>query len=272
MAEKTDVELAEEQLSFLSEMLDGTDPMDSNTSVEEETPEVEEPVQKVEEPRESGTQVDEAKLEEADQENDADKTIQSLREQILALSQAVGTDPLRQSVQETVSSESAHLQGGSQAGSVQETLANFLTEEELDRIIDEPALINLAFARSHQALTSNIQATIQQEVNRQILVNRAVTDFYQANEDLLPYSKFVQFVMSDVEKTNKDKTYAEIFKTTADECRKRLGLASTPIVVRQANNGSSKPAFAGSKKSNARPSNVQEMFDKNALEMMNLRD
>jgi hypothetical protein len=110
---------------------------------------------------------------------------------------------------------------------------------------------------------------IQAEVNKQIMISRAVSDFYTENQDLLPYSKFVQFVMKDVESKNPTKTYNEIFADTASECRKRLGMATTPVRQREqpANNGQ-KPAFAGSKRGTTRPAAQQDFFDNNAKDVM----
>jgi hypothetical protein len=267
--------LGEEQLSFLSEMLG--EETSGETSEQSEILNVEEPVEESLELAsveiEKTPEIVEESLDSGEQDNL--RTIESLREQILALSQAVGNDPKLQSVQQNVSAESeASAAVGTLAGVDPKTsIEQFLTVEELDRLIDEPGLINVAFTRSFTAMQANVQASIQREVNRQILVNRAVTDFYQANEDLLPYSKFVQFVMSEVEQSNKDKPYSEIFQTTASECRKRLGLSiGAKAPTRESNNGSQKPAFAGSKKSNSRPVQQKEMFDKNAMDMMSLMD
>jgi len=257
----------EQQMDFLKEMLDepGTpsdDPEFKEVSEENETPakEVEEPPGTVNEPESADETV-----KEADQGDETQQTIEALRAQILALSEQVGVDPKVQTVQESVETEDKKEQK-----KVQAIVENYLTEDELDQLIDNPQLINVAIKRSQDAVIGSIGSIIQAEVNKQIMVNRAVTDFYQTNQDLLPYSKFVQFVMAEVEGKNRDKTYGEIFEQTASECRKRLGLAKTPVQSRQTNSTQQKPAFAGSKRGNSRPAGQQEMFDKNAQDLLDL--
>lgn len=271
--EENDTGLGEEQLSFLSEMLgevpnevDDSKPAEIDTEIQAK---VDEEVQSIEEPKGDVGENLEKESQEPDEQDEAYKTIESLREQILALSQAVGVDPKMQTVQEDVKADSEAVA----PTDTKATIEQFLTADELDRLIDEPALINVAFTRSFTAMQANVQASIQREVNRQIMVNKAVTDFYQENNDLLPYSKFVQFVMAEVEQTNRDKPYNEIFKTTADECRKRLGLSiGAKAPTRESNNGSQKPAFAGSKKSNSRPGKQDSFFSDDARDVFNVRD
>jgi hypothetical protein len=259
----------EEQLSFLSEMLD--EPTEPVTP--EETGEAEETV---ETPAEITDSVEDKEKpqdgEKPTEESDELSLVESLRAQLLSMTEALQADPLVQTVKPDVTSENIDGTAAIVAPQTASTLSAFLSEEELDRLIDEPQLINVAFQRSQQAMLSSVSTLVQQEVNKQIMVSRAITDFYTENNDLLPYSKFVQFVMNEVETKNRDKTYDVIFKTTADECRKRLGLSTSKDVVRDANKGQQKPAFAGSKKSNSRPVEAKEFFDKNAADIFDLRD
>jgi hypothetical protein len=199
----------------------------------------------------------------------SEEIINSLREQILALSSLdVTKDPLLQNVQATIAPASGEPQTVESAAAA--VVQEFLTADELDRLIDEPALINLAFQRSQAQIMGSVGNYVQAEITKQLLVNQAVQDFYTVNEDLKPYAKFVQFVMASVEKANPSKNYGEIFVDTANECRKRLGLAKTAAPSRtvQANNGSQKPAFVGSKRGNARPASQKEFFDSNAKDVM----
>jgi hypothetical protein len=193
----------------------------------------------------------------------------TLRAQIIALTELVNADPLVQSVKADVSGKTTDAPVTDADG-----LIKYLSDEEVDRLIDEPQLINVALQRAASSMQQSVASLVQAEVNKQIMVTRAVTDFYSANQDLQPYAKFVQFVLADVEKANPTKTYAEIFEETAKESRKRLGLATTAPVVRQSNNGADqlKPAFAGSKRNSGRPAPKGEFFDKNAEELFNLRD
>ena len=258
------VKVSEEQLSFLGDLLDEPqepsdmeDPEQSETQIDEGTQED----KSADIETQSTTPED---TEESAQEADTASTVESLRAQILSLSEALQKDPLKQSVSVDAKTDK---QEGSPDRPPGTALTDFLSAEELDRLIDEPALINTAFQRAQGSIIANVNQMVSAEVNRQILINRAVTDFYSSNADLLPYSKFVQFVMSEVESANQDKTYADIFETTAKECRKRLGLSTVTTVNRETNKGTQKPAFAGSKKGNARPSGKQEFFDDAARDM-----
>lgn len=263
--------IGEEQLSFLSEMLDEPSGEKSESFDTEENQEGSAETQESNEKTEA--QIDEpgdktlpeqgvAESEESGQISESEQTIQSLREQIIALTSMVGTDPKVQQVQETVQTEEAKVQG--QAKELAET---YLTEDELDRLIDEPGLINVAIKRSQDALIGSVGTIINQEIQRQLMVTRAVSDFYQENNDLLPYAKYVQFVMAEIETKQPDKTYGEIFKTTAEECRKRLGLMPKAGRPSQ-NNQTQKPAFAGSKRGNSRPAGKQDIFDEAARDML----
>jgi len=250
----------DEQMDFLGELL-------GDTPVVEES-KVEEPLQSEEkQASEEPTEVQETQeVEESAQAEEPPEDVNAiLREQIVKLTEQLQRDPFVQSVQTDVKDEKAP------EGKTSEKLTAFLSEDEIDRIIDEPQLLNTAFNRAISVMQQNIQGVIQAEVNRQVMVTRAVSDFYTSNQDLAPYSKFVQFVMSEVEQQNPQKTYAEIFSLTAQESRKRLGMGSVPTVQRQQSRpDQQKPAFAGSKKSTARPAPKQDFFDQNAADMFNL--
>ena len=151
----------------------------------------------------------------------------------------------------------------------QSVLAPFLTAEELDEIIDKPELILTAIQRSNEHVMQQAKMMVSGEINRQIMITKAVTEFYDANKDLAPYASFVQHVMAEQEGKSQDKTYAQIFADTASECRKRLGLK--PVAVTQqtkTNNGQPKPAFAGSRQSGGnRVQGKNVLFDENARDM-----
>ncbi len=221
-----------------------------------------------------GDQAPETKTEEKQETDEEDSdvdpkdaAIEALRAQIIALTEATNVDPKLQKVATEVETEEKKAEKV-----VKDITEAFLTEEELDRLIDEPQLINVAIQRSQQAIVHSVGSIVQAEVQKQIMVSKAVSDFYTENNDLLPYSKFVQFVMGEVEKQNPSKTYGEIFTLTAQESRKRLGLAKVAAPQRNAsaNNGQQKPAFAGSKRGNSRPATSKELFDKNAQDILDL--
>lgn len=269
--------LGEDQLGFLEDMFDeSTKPVDSESgeqSADEATPgtestQVAEPAGDALEPLGAEGQ----ELERAPQEDESAQVITSLRDQIIALTEQLGRDPLQQTVQATVETPSAT------AGELQQSIPaaqDFLTAEELDRIIDEPALINVAFQRQNQAVMRNVASLVAQEVNKQVLINKAVSDFYTANQDLLPYAKFVQFTMADIERQNPNKTFGDIFTETANECRKRLGLSATTTQSRSsvATSQTQRPAFAGTKRANARPSaDTKTVFDNQVDDLFGVKD
>jgi len=251
----------EEQMGFLDELM-GDAPVAEEPKAEESLQSEEEP--KVEESAQSEEPAQSAEAQESEEPQEDVNAI--LREQIVKLTEQLQKDPFVQSVQTNVKDEKAP------EGKTPEKLTAFLSEDEIDRIIDEPQLLNTAFNRAISVMQQNMQVVIQAEVNRQVMVTRAVSDFYTSNQDLAPYSKFVQYVMSEVEQQNPQKTYAEIFDMTAQESRKRLGMGSAPTVQRQQSRpDQQKPAFAGTKKSTARPAPKQDFFDQNAADMFNLR-
>jgi hypothetical protein len=156
----------------------------------------------------------------------------------------------------------------------------FLTQDELDSVIDQPELINEAYSRSSKKFVENIFAILPQLVNQsvsaEIQKNKLVTTFYEMYGDLKPYGDFVRLNMAEIEKVNPTKTYKEIFEETATVCRKRLGLKESttlPKVEVQPDGKPLPPAFAGSKGNSGKPSGSvkpKEWFDENAADIMNL--
>ena len=160
----------------------------------------------------------------------------------------ISADPkvqsVKQDVKETVGGQQSQVPpppGDATSQQVPQNLKGFLTEDELDRIIDEPGLINVALERATQGFQQYIGQYVQNEVQRQLAVTKAVSDFYTVNEDLLPHARFVQYVMREIETTNPDKTYGEIFELSAKESRRRLGLSAKQPLK---NSDDRKPAFA----------------------------
>jgi len=163
----------------------------------------------------------------------------------------------------------------------------YLTDDELDRVLDDPKLIVKAIKRAQadvmKQMTSQlggyqqtINQQVQQAVQQQIMVTKAITDFYDANQDLRKYAQFTQYVLAEVEGkyvgSATPKTYADIFDETAKEARKRLGLPNPEVqTIERGRVVDQKPAFAGSKKGgNARPQETKEIFDKNAQDIIDM--
>lgn len=143
---------------------------------------------------------------------------------------------------------------------------NPLTAEELDELIDKPELIVKAINDARINALTQVETVlpylIESTVNRQILINKTVTDFYDTNRDLIPYSEFFQAELAKVEMGNRDKTYREIFDLAAKETRTKLRLkepeqvtGTTSVPPAQTRGVSptttQTPAFASSRTSSA---------------------
>ena len=126
---------------------------------------------------------------------------------------------------------------------------NYLTEEDLDNIVDNPSLINVAINKAVRGSTEQLIQAIPLIAagiaNQQIVLNNMAIDFYETNSDLAPYKEFVSAIAKQVEASNTGKTYNEIFNLTATQVRERLGLkVSSPQAP--APSGVT-PAFAGTR-------------------------
>jgi len=234
---------------------------------------------------EDSAPVDQAPVVDAVQESAVtEPTVEeTLRAQILELTQRLGGAevqqiyPAAQGEQAPEAQAQAQTQQVAQKQQVTATQA-YLTDEELDQVIDNPTLIVTAIQRAQQdvvgQIAANLPQVISQIVNQQVMVQQAVSEFYEANQDLRQYGSFVKFVMSEMETKHKDKTFNEIFQLTADESRKRLGLKNPAAQVadRSQSSQKQKPAFAGSRRTGtSRPAGKEEFFDPAVADMLNLR-
>jgi hypothetical protein len=158
------------------------------------------------------------------------------------------------------------------------TKKEYLTAEQKDSIIDHPEILNDLLHSSKtdvaQTLLEVLPVLINTAVTSELIMHNAVSAFYEEHQDLRPFRNAVQSVFKEVEDKNRDKSYEEIFKETAVECRKRLGLkepakqAAQPASVQKE---AQKPAFAGSKSgtaSSVRKDGKQEFFDENARDLL----
>lgn len=270
-----DEESKQEQLDSINSMLDG------GSSVAEET--VEE--LKVEEPVVTEPVV--AEVVEPVVETEQEPSVEeSLRAQILELTAKL-SNPVTQVYPEKVEGRETQEPAKPAKAATQEPFVpgTYLSEDELDQIIDNPKLIAVAIQRAQEDIikymesrtqvasdTGNINQVVQQAVQQQIMVTKAITEFYDANQDLRPYAQFTQYVLAEVEQKalGTGKTYAEIFQETAETTRKRLGLPAPGVqTVERGKTVTQKPAFAGSKKGgNARPTEGKQWFDENAASML----
>jgi hypothetical protein len=152
----------------------------------------------------------------------------------------------------------------------------YLSKDELDEVIDKPELINKAIHGSVKNVISTLTDAMPQLINEavryRIMVNSAITEFYDANQDLRPFAGFVGSVLTQQEQINKDKTYGEIFELTAQECRKRLGLKAPGST--DPGSSTTRPAFAGTRKgTGTKPATGQGAgwFDANAADLFSAR-
>jgi len=215
--------------------------------------------------------------------DERDALIEQMRAQIAELSRGQSGEvwPQQPTPAETVPTEGGKPQvqpQQQQQATLDQLLTevNYLTEEELDQVIDNPQLINKAISKARmemaQTITNALPGVVSQMVEQQMLVMRAVQAFYDQNDDLRPYGDFVKFKMSAIERSNPNMTYQEIFNKTAEECRKGLGLKNPDAKERDKPSGTTKPAFtAGKKTSVQRPAERKnEIFDPNAADLMDL--
>lgn len=210
-----------------------------------------------------------------------DSLIEQLRAQVLELTKATTGEvwPAQPQPNAEVSTPGQTPTATQQpkSGALEDLLkeVSYLSEEEIDSIIDDPQLINKALNRARQDMLGVIQSSLPTVVSnlieQQMLVQRVVQSFYETNEDLRPYADFVRYKMGQIETANPNLTYGDIFAKTAEECRKGLGLKNPDDKQRDKSPGE-KPAFTASKRtSTQRPvPKKDEIFDSNAKDLLDL--
>lgn len=153
---------------------------------------------------------------------------------------------------------------------------DFLTPDEVDNVIDNPKLVNVAVNRAmnrmltHVAdvfgpviddLSTKIESMPQQmsdTAQAQVNMGNLVGQFYQANEDLRPVADFVNYTIAQEAQTalvNKEKiTLEQIFERGRDKARTTLRMPA-PVGKKADEN---KPALPGARTSRpARPGTQQ---------------
>jgi hypothetical protein len=139
-----------------------------------------------------------------------------------------------------------------------ENSKELLTKEELDKVVDDPSLINTAIQRSIERMSDGfikaLPAFTTNIVKQHTALQSIVTDFYTENKDLEPYRDYVMKVSQDIGKLEPNLTVAEMLSKTAAEARKRLKLPVGKSKI-DANNTpkppvkrDTKPAFATQRK------------------------
>ena len=146
----------------------------------------------------------------------------------------------------------------------------FFTKEEIDQLIDNPALIQIALNKVRRDAIESVLGTLPQIagniVQQQFDAYRASQDFYEANEDLSPYREFVKTTYMTVQAQNKELPLEKILAETAAQARKSLRLP-TPVknVVRQP---VAQPKFAGRKAAGSRAPADSQKTEKSQQDFM----
>jgi len=130
----------------------------------------------------------------------------------------------------------------------------FLTQEEIDELVDKPGHIQVALNKTRRKTAEEIlkivPAIVDRMVSQHMATQRAVTDFYDGNKDLNPYRNYVSVTFKKVLMQNKEKNLSseELLKQTAENVRKdlRLAVPGASSKTRESDK-SQKPAFAGTK-------------------------
>jgi len=140
---------------------------------------------------------------------------------------------------------------------VQTAARNFLGDLTIDDLLESPESFNnllnqVAMAAREQAVaeaSERVMRAVPELVvgytTRHTAMNKMVDEFYQENPDLSGVKQTVAAVANDLHSKHPDKGVDEIFKMTAEETRKFLGLkkaAMTPKPV-----AAKRPAFAKQK-------------------------
>ena len=146
----------------------------------------------------------------------------------------------------------------------------FFTKEEIDQLIDNPALIQVALNKVRRDAIESVLGTLPQIagniVQQQFDAYRASQDFYEANEDLSPYREFVKTTYMTVQAQNKELPLEKILAETAAQARKSLRLP-TPVknVVRQP---VAQPKFVGRKAAGSRTPADSQKTEKSEQDFM----
>lgn len=161
-------------------------------------------------------------------------------------------------------------------------LGEFLTEEELDRVLDDPKLLNTAMKRALQPvlentlkalkrLHSDMQMAPQQMASiaqNAVTTQNFVTDFFSQNEDLKQYGDVVRMYASQIANqaiTNgEEKTWGDVLTEAGEKTRKALRLPKEKQSPKKRK--VSDPALPGAKTGRrVRPKKRQKPTDQQAL-------
>lgn len=85
---------------------------------------------------------------------------------------------------------------------------------------------------------------VSQNVQQQVNMRTMITDFYKANEDLLPYRSFVGVVTNELASKNPDWSYERLFEKVGPEVKRRLNMGAVKPAGSPLQRKKGTPAFA----------------------------
>ena len=122
---------------------------------------------------------------------------------------------------------------------------NYITEENLAGIADNPLLLNDAMNSVRRQTAENILNIVPTLISNAIQAQTAKTDmhnnFYGAHPELAPYKAYVSSVAKEVQAKMKDKTQEEILEVVAQSVKTSLQLTKISPAVEKKVGG--KPAL-----------------------------
>lgn len=134
---------------------------------------------------------------------------------------------------------------------------DFLTPEELEKMKDDPSVVNEGFKRMYAKLREdalqNMPKVITSTAKREDELNKAVTAFWSDNEDLKPFKNHVVAVATMIEDKYPGLSPEQIFSLTANQVRKDFHMqkvakttqAAATTKTQESSARKKKPAFAG---------------------------
>lgn len=142
---------------------------------------------------------------------------------------------------------------------------DFLGDDDLDDIMEDPERFNAMLNRVYKkgvedgrtpALDAK-QVAEEVEVAREAKerMQKLHDEFYETNEDLVPWKSAVGVVFGELQAANPDQDFAETLEAVATETRKRLGLGKTKAKQKP---GGNPPPLPKGKRRGARPSSQKQ--------------
>lgn len=216
---------------------------------EEEEFEEEEDFEEEEESDENKENFEESDENEEEEEDEGGETSEEerLRQQVNVMSKKLAEAGLSIESEDQPKSE----EGGEEEEEEEDPTPkeiNFLTEEELEQIPEDPSILNKVLQRvynqARQDTLRGIPEVVQKTTSRQLVLQRKVSEFYTNNPDLAEYRDFVGYVANEIESENPDKDLDWIFAEAAKETRNRLNIKEkAKEVENERKKKPKKPAF-----------------------------